>query len=114
MQIVPVGISGCEVKPAIRPKSQAVEAAIIRMTKSGQNNSALVCASIAISIFERYKVGRIGQVQLALLPYKAHGWGELISKYSRRFIPTITIPVFQQADATLSNLLLKLLVEIIA
>src|SRR5437773_2555574 len=59
-QVVPVRITGREVKPAVRAKREPVETSIVAVAEAGQDDGAFVRAAITVGVFERHQIRRIG------------------------------------------------------
>src|SRR5262249_14460079 len=71
-ELVAIRAAHRHVEQAVRSEEQAVQTAVVPMTKATQEDRAPVGSSFPFRVLEDDEVGRVGNVELAVAPGKAH------------------------------------------
>src|SRR4030095_448174 len=70
--LIAVRFATSHVKPPIRPNSESMKPAVVLVTDPCDKHLSRIGAPIAVCIFERHQIRRVGQVKLAIAPGQPH------------------------------------------
>src|SRR5262245_24397307 len=111
-QVIAVWVAGREIQPFVRTEGEAMETSVVAVAETGENDGAFVRAAIAIGVFKRHEVRRVGRVGLSSPPGESHRRREIFRKDVRDFETTIAVAILEKADPAGANLFLQLRIEI--